>query len=62
MARQLRDRKWGNIEQSGADVLVLGNPGCHSWIGRGGGERGSKVRVLHTMEVLEMAFLGQGLS
>lgn len=58
MARRLRDRKWANIEATGADFVVMGNPGCHAWLAQAALETGSKVRVVHTAEFIEMALSG----
>jgi glycolate oxidase iron-sulfur subunit len=52
LARDLLDRKWSFIEESGAEVVATGNPGCLSWIREAAEERGSSVRVVHTVEVL----------
>jgi len=56
LARKLLDRKWTNIEATKADLVVMGNPGCHSWIEQASREHGNRVRVLHTAEALEAAF------
>lgn len=56
LARRLLERKWANVEATGADAVVSGNPGCHAWIGQAAAERGSKVRVFHTATILEAAF------
>lgn len=58
-ARSLLSRKWGNIVASGADVVVMGNPGCHSWIAQAAKEANSTIRVVHTAEILEASFLGE---
>jgi glycolate oxidase iron-sulfur subunit len=58
MARRLLERKWANIEAARPDIVVLGNPGCHAWIAQAAAERGSPIRVLHTLEVLEGALAG----
>lgn len=58
MARRLLERKWRNIEATGADAVVLGNPGCHAWIAQAAREHKSAVKVLHTGELLESAFSG----
>jgi len=58
MARRLLERKWRHIEESGADVVALGNPGCHAWIAQAAREKKSAVRVFHTAELLEAAFSG----
>lgn len=56
MARTLLERKFANIERTGASVVVMGNPGCHAWIAQAAREHDSDVRVLHTLELLEEAF------
>lgn len=58
MASRLADRKWRNIEATGADFVVCGNPGCHAWLDAARERHGSTVRVLHTVELLETAFSG----
>lgn len=58
MARDLLARKYANIASTGAEVVVMGNPGCHAWIEQACAEAGSLVRCLHTAEVLEGAFSG----
>lgn len=58
MARALLERKWDAVEDSGADVVVAGNPGCIAWLRQAAEERKSPIRVLHTVEAL----LGEGLT
>ncbi|MFZ4507191.1 MAG: (Fe-S)-binding protein, partial [Fimbriimonas sp.] len=58
MARQLLERKWKRVEATGAELVVTGNPGCHSWIAQASREHKGPVRVLHTLEFLEFAFDG----
>jgi glycolate oxidase iron-sulfur subunit len=58
MARKLVERKYENIANTGASVVVTGNPGCHSWIAQAAREHGKKIQVLHTLELLEAAFVG----
>lgn len=57
-ARKLLNRKWANVEATGATLCVLGNPGCHAWMAQAAREKGAKVRVLHLAEALEAAFSG----
>ncbi|MBC8063580.1 MAG: (Fe-S)-binding protein [Chlorobia bacterium] len=57
MARELLERKWKNIESTGATIVATGNPGCHAWIAQAAREHGQRVEVLHTLEVLERSFL-----
>lgn len=58
MARSLVDRKMDNILATGASVVATGNPGCHAWIAQAARERGGRIAVLHTMELLEAGFIG----
>lgn len=58
MARRLVERKYRNLEQTGASIVATGNPGCHSWIAQVSREHGGKIQVLHTLELLEAAFTG----
>jgi glycolate oxidase iron-sulfur subunit len=57
LARQLLDRKTCHIGETKADIVVTGNPGCHAWIAQGCREKGI-ARTLHTVELLEAAFVG----
>ncbi|MCG9896215.1 MAG: (Fe-S)-binding protein, partial [Fimbriimonadaceae bacterium] len=58
MARALLDRKWKNVDSTGARIVVNGNPGCHAWIAQAAREAGGDVMVLHTAEILEASFSG----
>ncbi len=58
MARTLVERKMANIERTGALHVATGNPGCHAWIAQAAQEHGGTIKVLHTMELLEAAFVG----
>ena len=58
MARKLLERKYINIEATGAEVVATGNPGCHAWMAQAAREHGRQVQVLHTIELLEAAFMG----
>lgn len=58
LARELLERKWAHIAESGAEIVATGNPGCHSWIAQAASEHGRQVAVLHTAELLEAAFVG----
>lgn len=55
LARQLQERKVDSILAAEPDVVVMGNPGCHSWIEAGLRARGSMTPVRHTVEVLAEA-------
>lgn len=58
LARSLLERKWANVERTGASFVALGNPGCHAWIAQAAREHGGMVRVRHTLEILESALSG----
>lgn len=58
IARKLLDRKWANVEKTGAQIVASGNPGCHAWIAQAAREAGGSVSVLHTAELLEASFIG----
>ncbi|HXH60422.1 MAG TPA: (Fe-S)-binding protein, partial [Fimbriimonadaceae bacterium] len=57
-ARRLLERKWANIARTGVDFVVMGNPGCQTWIDQASREQGSKIKVVHTLEMLESSFSG----
>jgi glycolate oxidase iron-sulfur subunit len=50
IAGRLRDRKVGNIESTGADLVAAGNIGCLTQIASG-----SDLPVVHTVELLDWA-------
>lgn len=56
MARELLERKWRNVEATGASIVATGNPGCHAWIAQAARAHGQTVEVVHTLELLERAF------
>ncbi|MCY6382277.1 glycolate oxidase subunit GlcF [Hoeflea prorocentri] len=53
IAGQLRDRKVGNIEATGADLVATGNVGCITQIGMG-----TKMPVIHTVKLLDWVYGG----
>ena len=58
LARRLLDRKWKAVEATGSRIVVLGNPGCHAWLAQAARERGDRITVVHTAEMLEASFSG----
>lgn len=58
MARALLEEKWKNIEATGAQIVAMGNPGCHAWIDQAAREYKSAIKVMHTAELLECSFSG----
>jgi len=55
MARDLARRKADNIVATGADYVVLANPGCEFQIAAELRRRGSSVKVVHLADFLAMA-------
>lgn len=55
-SEELLERKWSSVVRSGAEVVAVGNPGCLSWLAARA--EGSRVRVAHTLEVLEESLSG----
>jgi glycolate oxidase iron-sulfur subunit len=58
MAGRLLERKIRHVLETGAEAVVTANPGCILQIAQGLRERGSRVRVLHIVEVLNRAYGG----
>jgi glycolate oxidase iron-sulfur subunit len=58
MASRLLDRKVRHVLATGADAVVTANPGCILQIAQGLRERGSPVKVMHIVEVLDRAYGG----
>lgn len=55
MARELARRKADNVLATGADYLVLSNPGCEFQIAAELRRRGAKTRVIHLADFLALA-------
>ena len=55
MARDLARRKADNIVATGADYVVLANPGCEFQIAAELRRRGAKTRVIHLADFLALA-------
>ncbi|HUY26382.1 MAG TPA: heterodisulfide reductase-related iron-sulfur binding cluster [Candidatus Binataceae bacterium] len=60
MARELARRKAGNIAATGADYVVLANPGCEFQIAAELRRRGAKTRVMHLADFLAMVINAGG--
>jgi glycolate oxidase iron-sulfur subunit len=55
MAGELVRRKADNIDATGADYVVLGNPGCELQIAAEQRRRNSKTRVIHLADFIALA-------
>jgi glycolate dehydrogenase iron-sulfur subunit len=60
MAERLGKRKMDHLEATGAKVVVTGNVGCILQIARKIKERGSKMVVLHPIDLLDKSYRGSG--
>jgi glycolate oxidase iron-sulfur subunit len=56
MSLQLSARKAGNIKDSGAKAVVVGNMSCAMQIGSAIRNAGSAVDVIHPMDLLARAY------
>ncbi|RJF73651.1 glycolate oxidase iron-sulfur subunit [Deinococcus cavernae] len=59
LAAQLGQRKAGNILGTRPDLIASGNIGCHTQIQSHVRRQGSQVPVMHTIEVLDLAYRGE---
>ena len=59
LANQLGERKAGHILSTAPDLIASGNIGCHTQIQSHVRRAGSRVPVLHTVEVLDLAYRGE---
>lgn len=58
MAEKLLRRKISKIRETGAEILVTGNPGCLLQIGMGIRRYGLNIKTAHTVELLDWAYRG----
>ncbi|GAA5513444.1 lactate utilization protein A [Deinococcus carri] len=59
LANELGVRKARNILSTTPDLIASGNIGCHTQIQSHVRRQGSRVPVLHTVEVLDLAYRGE---
>ncbi|ACV59538.1 (Fe-S)-binding protein [Alicyclobacillus acidocaldarius] len=59
MANELLERKMDDVPE-GVDAIVMGNPGCMMQIRLGVKRRNQPLRVMHTVEVLDLAYRREG--
>jgi glycolate oxidase iron-sulfur subunit len=60
-AQELGDRKARNVMSTSPDVVATGNPGCILQIAAALRRAGSRLRVVHTVEILDAAIRGSKL-
>jgi glycolate oxidase iron-sulfur subunit len=59
LAQQFLDRKIERIKETGAQVVVSGNPGCSLQIEKGLKERGINIPVVHPVELIDWSTRGK---
>ena len=57
-ARELGDRKAGNVMATGAEMLVTANPGCLMQVASSIERAGGRMALAHTVEVLDASIRG----
>ncbi|MCB0183142.1 MAG: (Fe-S)-binding protein, partial [Caldilineaceae bacterium] len=55
-ANQVLDAKLADVQQTGADLVVTSNTGCHMQMIYGMRKAGSDAEVLHLVELLDRAY------
>ncbi len=60
MSERLGRRKMDRIDATGAAIVATGNVGCILQIARQAKSRGGKVRVVHPVDLLDLAYRGVG--
>ncbi|HEX6188060.1 MAG TPA: heterodisulfide reductase-related iron-sulfur binding cluster [Pyrinomonadaceae bacterium] len=60
LSRAVLDEKLNHINDSGAEVLTTGNPGCHMQIAAGAKLAGINLRVCHPVELLDESYARAG--
>jgi glycolate oxidase iron-sulfur subunit len=58
VAREFLNRKLDRLAETGAQVVVSGNPGCQLQIAMGLRGRGLSMRAFHTVEMLDWSYRG----
>jgi glycolate dehydrogenase iron-sulfur subunit len=60
LSRVVLDEKLKHIDESGAEVMATGNPGCHMQIAAGAKLAGLSLRVCHPVELLDESYARAG--
>ena len=61
MSDRLACRKMANILDTGAEIVLAANAGCLLQIGREVRQKNHPLRVMHTMDLLDLSYRGQPL-
>lgn len=60
MSREVLSEKLAHIQESGAEILATGNPGCQMQIGAGALLSGTDLIVCHPVELLDQSYRNAG--
>jgi glycolate oxidase iron-sulfur subunit len=61
LSRLVLDEKLSHVRDTGAEVLVTGNPGCHMQIAAGAMLKNLPLRVCHPVELLDESYRRAGI-
>ena len=56
LSMRVLDEKLRHIKESGAQIVLTGNPGCHMQLSAGAQLKGLPVRVCHPVELLAESY------
>jgi glycolate oxidase iron-sulfur subunit len=60
MSEKLGRRKFDHITATGAAIVATGNVGCILQLARQAKQAGNKVKVVHPIDLLDLAYRGSG--
>jgi glycolate oxidase iron-sulfur subunit len=62
MSERILTEKMANVEATGADTVVVTNPGCHMQLLAGASSGGRRMRVRHLVQILDEAYSANATS
>jgi glycolate oxidase iron-sulfur subunit len=60
LSSRVLEEKLGHVRATGAEVLATGNPGCHMQLAAGARLAGTRLRVVHPVELLDESYRRAG--
>jgi glycolate oxidase iron-sulfur subunit len=61
LSRRVLEEKLKHVQETQAEILATGNPGCQMQIGAGARLSGMKLQVCHPIELVDEAYARAGL-
>jgi glycolate oxidase iron-sulfur subunit len=61
LSSRVLEEKLKHVEETGAEVIATGNPGCHMQLAAGARLRGMDLKVVHPVELLAESYRRAGL-